>query len=93
MLQTARFISSCGFLKDPQFMKKTRHLLALLALMVAVAPARAELTRFEIEKRELVAEGQSFGDAGAYMTGEIVRLDGGQVLTGGMMIDPESLVV
>ena len=32
-------------------------------------------------------------DAGAYMTGEIVRLDGGQVLTGGMMIDPESLVV
>lgn len=30
--------------------------------------------------------------AAAYMTGEIVRLDGGQVLTGGMTIDPESLV-
>jgi 3-oxoacyl-[acyl-carrier protein] reductase len=31
-------------------------------------------------------------DATAYMTGEIIRVDGGQVLTGGMMIDPESLV-
>jgi NAD(P)-dependent dehydrogenase (short-subunit alcohol dehydrogenase family) len=31
-------------------------------------------------------------EAASYMTGEIVRLDGGQVLTGGMMIDPESLV-
>jgi hypothetical protein len=31
-------------------------------------------------------------EAAAYMTGEIVRLDGGQVLTGGMTIDPESLV-
>ena len=30
-------------------------------------------------------------DATAYMTGEIIRVDGGQVLTGGMMIDPESL--
>ncbi len=34
--------------------------------MVAVAPAQAELTRLEIEKREIVAGGQSFGDAGAY---------------------------
>ena len=31
-------------------------------------------------------------DATAYMTGEIIRVDGGQVLTGGMMIDPKSLV-
>ena len=31
-------------------------------------------------------------EAAAYMTGEIVRLDGGQVLTGGMTIDLESLV-
>jgi NAD(P)-dependent dehydrogenase (short-subunit alcohol dehydrogenase family) len=30
-------------------------------------------------------------DATAYMTGEIIRVDGGQVLTGGMTIDPKSL--
>ncbi len=30
-------------------------------------------------------------DAAAYMTGEVVRVDGGQVLNGAMKIDPESL--
>jgi NAD(P)-dependent dehydrogenase (short-subunit alcohol dehydrogenase family) len=30
-------------------------------------------------------------DAARYITGEIIRVDGGQVLSGGMMIDPASL--
>jgi len=47
-------------------MRTIHHLLVLLALIVAVSPAHAELTRIEIEKREIVANGQSFGDAGAY---------------------------
>jgi hypothetical protein len=44
---------------------------ALLALFVALTsglagPAHARLTRLQIDQRETVAQGQSFGDAGAY---------------------------
>lgn len=45
---------------------RTRYLLALLAFLVCVSPAHAKLTRIEIEKREIVADGQSFGNAGPY---------------------------
>ena len=42
------------------------HLLIVLAVSLATSPASAKLTRLEIEKREVVADGQSFGSAGAY---------------------------
>ena len=45
---------------------KKHYFLALLILAVAVSPAHARLTRLEIEKREVVANGQAFGNAGAY---------------------------
>jgi hypothetical protein len=47
-------------------MRTKQHILALLVLVMAIPAAHAELTRLEIEKREIVAGGQSFGDAGAY---------------------------
>ncbi|HZP93795.1 MAG TPA: alpha/beta hydrolase domain-containing protein [Burkholderiales bacterium] len=34
--------------------------------LFTAAPAEAKLTRLEIEKREIVADGQAFGDAGPY---------------------------
>ena len=40
--------------------------LVLLAFSLVASPANAKLTRLEIEKREVVAAGQSFGGAGAY---------------------------
>ena len=43
-----------------------RHFLVLLAFSLVVSPAFAKLTHLEIEKREIVANGQSFGSAGAY---------------------------
>ena len=47
-------------------MRTKQHILALFVLVMAIPAAHAELTRLEIEKREVVAGGQSFGDAGAY---------------------------
>lgn len=43
-----------------------RPLITIVALALAIPIAQAKLTRLEIEKREIVANGQSFGDAGAY---------------------------
>lgn len=43
-----------------------RYLSVLFALLTVATPATAKLTRLEIEKREIVAEGQSFGNIGAY---------------------------
>lgn len=39
---------------------------SLCLALLAVVPAQAELVRFEIEKRELVAGGQAFGESGPY---------------------------
>lgn len=44
----------------------TAGLLLCLAGLIAAQPAQAKLIRLEIEKRELVADGQPFGDAGPY---------------------------
>jgi len=43
-----------------------RSVLALLVFFVAASTANAKLVRLEIEKREVVANGQSFGNVGAY---------------------------
>jgi hypothetical protein len=43
-----------------------RYLLTLLAVTVSFSPAYAKLTRLEIEKREIVADGQAFGNVGPY---------------------------
>jgi len=43
-----------------------RPLFAVIALALCVSTAHAKLTRLEIDKREIVANGQSFGDAGPY---------------------------
>ncbi len=43
-----------------------RTLITVIALALAVPSAQAKLTRLEIEKREVVANGQSFGTVGAY---------------------------
>ena len=45
---------------------KPIRILAAILLFLAIAPAQAELTRLDIEKREIVADGMAFGDAGAY---------------------------
>jgi hypothetical protein len=49
-------------------MLHTAARLATAVLLIAhiAQPADARLTRLEIEKREIVANGQAFGDAGAY---------------------------
>ncbi len=45
---------------------RIRYFIALLAFALAASPAYAKLTRLEIEKREIVADGQAFGSVGAY---------------------------
>lgn len=66
VLQTARFACTTSGIQIRRTMRKTVLVTLALITLLVTAPTHARLTRLEIEKREAVAAGQSFGNVGAY---------------------------
>jgi hypothetical protein len=62
------FTQNAAALRSQQFStgSHSRGLVAFFLFLTATTLARAEVVRFEITQREPFAEGQSFGDVGAY---------------------------